>query len=71
MNYPGRYTRSIAALAPTYPALDGKGDWVLPIPATLVIAQDGRIITARLDVDYPMRVAPQEVLESLEQMTNT
>lgn len=52
------------------PTINGKGDWVLPIPATYVIAPDGRIIRAHADVDYTVRMEPQEVLDTLERMTH-
>jgi peroxiredoxin len=37
-------------------------DWVLPIPATFVIAPDSTIIWSRMDADFRQRPEPQEVL---------
>jgi len=48
------------------PDYQGNNAWVLPIPATFVIAQDG-IITARfIDPDYRKRMAIQDLLSALK-----
>ncbi len=43
-------------------------DWKLPLPATYVINQDGRIVHAFTDEDYTARMEPDEVLESLRKL---
>ena len=43
-------------------------DWKLPLPATYVIGQDGRIVHAFTDEDYTARMEPDEVLESLQKL---
>jgi peroxiredoxin len=43
-------------------------DWKLPLPATYVISQDGRIVRAFTDEDYTARMEPDEVLESLRKL---
>jgi len=43
-------------------------DWKLPLPATYVISQDGRIVHAFTDEDYTARMEPDEVLESLRKL---
>jgi peroxiredoxin len=47
------------------PVMNGTDSWVLPIPATYVIAQDGSIAFAFVDVDYRKRLEPVAVLEAL------
>jgi peroxiredoxin len=48
------------------PDYQGNSAWVLPIPATFVVAQDG-IITARfIDPDYRKRMAIDDLLKALE-----
>jgi len=47
------------------PEYQGNNSWVLPIPATFVVAQDG-IITARfIDPDYRKRMAIEDLLSAL------
>ena len=48
------------------PAKNGADEWSLPISATYVIAQNGRITYAYTDPDYRDRADPQEVLRSLK-----
>jgi peroxiredoxin len=47
------------------PAINGSSNWTLPIPATYVIATDGRIAKAYVDVDFTRRMEPQKVLDVL------
>lgn len=44
------------------PVLNGNGRWVLPLPATYVIGQDGRIAFAHIEADYRLRAEPADVL---------
>ncbi len=44
---------------------NGEGSESLPIPATYVIAQDGRIAYAFVDPDYTKRADPEEILSEL------
>jgi len=43
-------------------------DWKLPLPATYVINQDGRIVHSFTDEDYTARLEPDEVLDSLRKL---
>jgi len=43
-------------------------DWKLPLPATYVIGQDGRIVHSFTDEDYTERLEPDEILESLREL---
>jgi peroxiredoxin len=47
------------------PAINGDGSWELPVPATYVIASDGRIALASIEVDYRKRLEPDAILAAL------
>jgi peroxiredoxin len=47
------------------PGANGSDEWALPISATYVIGQSGRIIYAYTDPDYRDRADPEEVLKVL------
>ncbi|MEQ8998415.1 MAG: peroxiredoxin-like family protein [Coleofasciculus sp. B1-GNL1-01] len=49
------------------PAHNGEDTFELPIPATYVIAQDGTIIHAFVEVDYTKRLDPKEIIAALKQ----
>jgi peroxiredoxin len=44
---------------------NGEGGWSLPIPATYVIGEEGRIVLAHVDPDYRDRLEPEVVLARL------
>lgn len=45
--------------------VNAAADWVLPVPATYVVAQDGRIVLSFVDVDYRHRLEPTEIITVL------
>jgi peroxiredoxin len=47
------------------PAYQGNDSWMLPIPATFVVAQDGRIKARFVDPDYRHRMAVEDLLAAL------
>lgn len=47
---------------------NGGGGWSLPIPATYLIAQDGRIVLAHVDPDYRDRLEPEALLARLQSL---
>ncbi|PCI64136.1 MAG: alkyl hydroperoxide reductase [Kordiimonadales bacterium] len=47
---------------------NGADDWRLPIAATFVIAQDGTVVLDSVDVDYKVRLDPEEVIACLEKL---
>ena len=49
------------------PGKNGADEWALPISATYVIGQDGRIIYAYTDADYRDRAEPADVLKVLKE----
>lgn len=56
------YTRFGHAL----PDRNGAADWVLPVPATFVIAENGIVRLAFVDTDYRNRLEPEAVLGALD-----
>jgi peroxiredoxin len=48
---------------------NGDSTWVLPAPATFVIAADGTIHLARVDSNYTTRINPDEILSALGTLT--
>lgn len=50
------------------PDINGDDSWELPVPATYVIASDGSIILAAIDVDYRNRLEPEAILAALRSM---
>jgi len=47
---------------------NGKGRYVLPVPATFVIDRDGLVRAAFADTDYRARVEPSDILAALDQL---
>jgi peroxiredoxin len=50
------------------PRINGEPGWHLPVPATYVIAADGRIVLAEVDPDYRMRPDPEVVIAALHDL---
>ena len=48
------------------PDYQGNNAWVLPIPATFVIATDGTIAARFIDPDFRKRVAIEDLLKALQ-----
>jgi peroxiredoxin len=49
------------------PDYQGNDGWILPIPATFVVGQDGRVVERFIDPDYRHRMAVDDLLEALRQ----
>jgi peroxiredoxin len=49
------------------PAYQGNEAWILPIPATFVVAQNGRVVARFIDPDYRKRMAVEELLAALRE----
>ncbi|MDX2317348.1 MAG: peroxiredoxin-like family protein [Hyphomicrobiaceae bacterium] len=47
------------------PRYQGNNAWLLPIPATFVIGQDGRVVERFIDPDYRKRMAEDDLLAAL------
>ena len=50
------------------PEINGDESWELPVPATYVIARDGRIALAYIEVDYRKRLEPEAILDALRSL---
>jgi peroxiredoxin len=61
------YTRFNHAL----PDRNGTQSWVLPIPATFVIAPNRRVALAFVDADYRKRLEPADILNALAGLAKT
>ncbi len=47
------------------PSYQGNGGWLLPIPATFVVAQNRQVVTRFIDPDYRVRMAVDDLLSAL------
>jgi len=47
---------------------NGTDDWTVPIPATFVVAGDGRVVLSHVDPDYRNRLDPEHVLAALARL---
>ncbi len=56
------YYRSILV---NIPFVNGDESWTLPLPATYVIARDGRVVFAEAHADFRVRPEPEEVLAAV------
>ena len=50
------------------PGINGDDSWELPLPGTFVIAQDGRVALASVDVEYRYRLSPEEIIATLRSL---
>ncbi len=57
-----------ALLGPDFPARYGNSGWYLPIPATFILAQNGRIAWRFADVDYTHRPEPSDIIGAVTNM---
>ena len=57
------YMTSIGRNLPDY---QGNDSWILPIPATFVVAQDGRVRACFTDPDYRQRMTIEDLIAALQ-----
>jgi peroxiredoxin len=60
--YLQKYYRSILL---NIPFVNGDQTWKLPVPATCVIGQDGKVLYAEAHADFRVRPEPEDVLRAL------
>jgi peroxiredoxin len=48
------------------PNYQGNDFWILPIPATFIVASDGRVTARFVDPDYRKRMAMEDMLDALK-----
>ncbi len=53
------------------PTINGSSDWDLPVPATFVIARNGRITWAYANSNYTNRAEPADVIQALSSLRST
>jgi peroxiredoxin len=51
------------------PSINGNESWELPVPATYVVARDGLVALAYVEVDYRKRLEPEALLTSLRSLS--
>ena len=61
-DYLQKYSLSILV---NIPYVNGEGSWRLPLPATYVLGQDGKVLYAEAHADFRVRPEPEEVLRVL------
>ena len=60
--YHQKYMRSVLV---NLPFMNGEASWRLPLPATYVIGQDGRVLFGEAHADFRVRPEPEDVLAAL------
>lgn len=58
---------SYLAMGHDLPTANPATTWMLPIPATFVVAPSGRIVARHLDPDYRERMEPAEILAAVNE----
>lgn len=62
---PGELRDALRANDKALSTINGDESWELPVPATYVIGEDGRVLLASLHVDYRTRLEPEAMLAAL------
>ena len=65
---PKLYRARLDAAGLNFPQRHGNAAWCLPVPATFIIAPDGRIAWRFVDVDFTHRAEPDDILAALRRM---
>lgn len=58
------------SLGADLPAYNGDESYELPLPGTFVIAQDGTIRLAFIEVNFARRLEPAEIVKSLKDLVS-
>ena len=53
------------------PNIQSVGKWALPVPGTFVIAPNGKIVASYADVNYRVRMEPEEALAAIKAISAT
>jgi peroxiredoxin len=62
----GEMREMMLKLKQDLPRYQGNDSWMLPIPATFVVAPDGRIKARYIDPDFRRRAAVEDLIDSLK-----
>jgi peroxiredoxin len=68
---PEELRQALRSVDKALPGINGDDSWELPVPATFVIAKDGRTVFSHVDIDYRSRCEPDVVLSSLRLLQPT
>ncbi|MFZ1012554.1 MAG: AhpC/TSA family protein, partial [Terracidiphilus sp.] len=52
------------------PFMNGEQSWRLPLPATYVIGQDGKVVYAEAHADFRVRPEPEEAIEQVGKLAS-
>jgi len=50
------------------PEFNGDDSWELPVPATFVIGQSGRVVWSFVDVNHTVRAEPADIFAALDKL---
>jgi peroxiredoxin len=62
----GEMRAMMTSLKQDLPRYQGSDSWVLPVPATFVVARDGRIKARFIDPDFRQRAAVEDLIAALK-----
>jgi peroxiredoxin len=62
---PGYFQKYYLGILVNIPFINGEDSWKLPVPATYVIGQDGKVLFAEAHADFRVRPEPEDVLRVL------
>ncbi|WP_176059496.1 peroxiredoxin-like family protein [Paraburkholderia sp. BCC1876] len=68
---PEELRQALRSVDKALPDINGDESWELPVPATFVIASNGRIALSHVDIDYRGRCEPDVVLSALRSLQST
>jgi peroxiredoxin len=66
---PDELRQALRSVGKALPGINGDDSWELPVPATFVIAKDGRTVFSHVDIDYRSRCEPEVVLSALRSLS--
>jgi peroxiredoxin len=65
---PEELRQALRSVDKALPGINGDDSWELPVPATFVIAKDGRTVFSHVDIDYRSRCEPDVILSALRSL---
>ena len=64
---PDYQQRDMRSVLVNLPFMNGEASWRLPLPATYVVAQDGRVLFAEAHADFRVRPEPEDALAAIDE----
>jgi peroxiredoxin len=65
---PEELRAAMTAIGKALPGLNGDESWELPVPATYVIEPDGTIAAAHVEVNWRIRLDPEDIVAALRSL---